>query len=253
MKKIQHEIDKQAITNPLPGLLTESIPDSYFKNLGNIVAETRSVYGSNSKFQTPFLERNDLLPREKTSIGNYQDIHFWNHQKRDWSIPIPSGWEQKAWCYMMNSYCRYSDFQKRLQEDERNEIKFNIQNIDRSILKSETDEEYTLYRCIENDDWMDKTNGIGYVEKAFASYSLNLNHALKYANPDNPILLLLNIQKGTHALYIDESEREVLMPRNTAYIAESIEKIKFSFPTGINTTTLKETIVYNLKIQEKWK
>ena len=226
--------------------------ESYPNGTGNIVSEKQSEYGCNNSFLIPFLEREDLLPGEKTSIGNYQDIHFWNNQKRDWSFEIPENWINKSWCYMINSYCRNPGFKKLTTAGERKEIEFNIQNIDNAISKSETDKEYTLFKGLDNIDWLNKieTNGT-YIEKAFGSYSLKIENALKYTNPNNPILFRLKHKKKKRALYIDKAEHEVLLPRNINCKIKETENSFLPISSIINKTTEKEIIVFDVKILEK--
>lgn len=231
---------------------SENAAELFSNRIGNIVLEKRPEYGSNNSFLCPFLEREDLLPKEKTSIGNYQDIHFWNNQKQDWSFEIPENWVNKSWCFMINSYCRDMEFRNKITVEERKEIEFNIQNIESAISKSITDKEYTLFKGVNDIDWLSKieTNGT-YVEKAFGSYSLKIENALKYVNPDNPILFRLKLNKKSNALYIDESEYEVMLPRNSICIIEKVEKKPHPTPLTINNRRIEETIVYSIEISEE--
>ncbi|MBZ3936413.1 ADP-ribosyltransferase [Methanimicrococcus blatticola] len=214
--------------------------------------EKRPEYGSNNSFLCPFLEREDLLPKEKTSIGNYQDIHFWNNQKQDWSFEIPENWVNKSWCFMINSYCRDLEFRNKITVEERKEIEFNIQNIESAISKSITDKEYTLFKGLGNTDWL---NGIEtdrtYIEKAFGSYSLDINRALKYINTEDPILFQLILKEKSQALYIDDSEEEILLPRNINWKIKEMRKPVLPISSNINKTTDKEITVFEIEILKK--
>lgn len=249
MKKIQYvQYEKTAaeFTD-----LAEFI-EVYPSREGNIVSERRAEYGSRNHFLIPYLERKDLLPREKTSIGNYQDVHSWNDQKNDWSFEIPQNWMNKPWCFMINSYCRDLIFKKSITDEERKEIEFNIQNIDSAISKSKTDKEYTIYKGLNNVDWLNKIEVDGtYTEKAFGSYSLEMENALKYTDLNHPILFQIELRRKSKALYIDTAEYEVLLPRNTICNIEGIEKTTLPIPLTINNQRIEETIVYNLKILEE--
>ncbi|WNY24090.1 hypothetical protein MmiHf6_14190 [Methanimicrococcus hongohii] len=85
--------------------------DDIFKN---IVAETSDKYYS----FIPYQRRKNLTENEKKSIGNYQDVHEENIQKKDWSFPIPKNWERKPFCYVINRFCRDKDFRKILSKNE---------------------------------------------------------------------------------------------------------------------------------------
>ncbi|MDY0266861.1 MAG: hypothetical protein RBQ94_04365 [Methanimicrococcus sp.] len=76
----------------------------------NIVAEKCDPFEEYTIFLIPYTNRKDLTAAEKVCIGNYQDVHFWNEQKKDWSFHIPKNWETKPWCYALNSCCRDESF-----------------------------------------------------------------------------------------------------------------------------------------------
>ena len=76
----------------------------------NIIAEEKAQYVTKNRFLTPYTDRTDLTVVEKICIGNYQDYHPWNEQKKDWSFEIPEGWKEKPWCFAMNTCCRSLEF-----------------------------------------------------------------------------------------------------------------------------------------------
>ncbi|WP_420891265.1 ADP-ribosyltransferase [Methanimicrococcus hacksteinii] len=105
-------------------------------------------------------------------------------------------------------------------------MEFNIQNIDNAIRKSKTDREYTIYRGVTDLSWLKNANvGGTFTEKAFGSFTLDLNRALRYSNPENPIIFQLETEKGTNMLYVDRSENEILRPRESTYEIKKIQKI----------------------------
>ncbi|MDY0266327.1 MAG: ADP-ribosyltransferase [Methanimicrococcus sp.] len=105
-------------------------------------------------------------------------------------------------------------------------IESNIQNIDSAIQKSKADREYTIYRGIKDTDWLkEKYIGGTFTEKAFGSFTLDVNKALEYSNFENPIVLHFEIKKGMNVLYMDENESEMLLPRDLTYKIKKIEKI----------------------------
>ena len=103
-------------------------------------------------------------------------------------------------------------------------IEFNIKHIDSAILKSRHDKNYTIYRGIKSIKWIGNP-GVGdvFTEEAFGSFSLNFYKALEYTNPKSPIILQLKLEAGKNALYMDDSEKEMLRPRNSVYWVAKIE------------------------------
>ncbi|MDV0444759.1 hypothetical protein MmiAt1_02960 [Methanimicrococcus sp. At1] len=76
----------------------------------NVIAEKRELLQEYTTFRIPYTDRKDLSSAEKVCIGNYQDVHFWNKQKKDWNFNLPKNWEIKPWCYAINSCCRDTTF-----------------------------------------------------------------------------------------------------------------------------------------------
>ncbi|WNY24138.1 hypothetical protein MmiHf6_14670 [Methanimicrococcus hongohii] len=191
----------------------------------NIVAEKLDIFRQYSTFLIPYITRRNLTNAEKVCIGNYQDVHFWNFQRQRWSFPLPEKWEMKAWCYVINLCCRNHAFYNSLTEEEKEVIDDNIQNIDSAIRKSKTDKEYFVYRGVSDMNWLENPyEGMAYTEKAYGSFSLNVRNAYQYTSKEEPIIFQLNLKKGINALYLDKSEYEILLPRDTEYIIKKIER-----------------------------
>lgn len=91
-------------------LFKEKIKETTANNIGDIAAENPELFQRYNTFLIPYNERKDLTTAEKVCIGNYQDVHFWNTQKKDWSFSLPKIWETKPWCFAINSCCRNPDF-----------------------------------------------------------------------------------------------------------------------------------------------
>ncbi|MDV0445838.1 hypothetical protein MmiAt1_14380 [Methanimicrococcus sp. At1] len=218
-----------------------------FRNLyGNIVAEKRSVYNS-SKFLTPYFEREDLSSKEKVCIGNYQDFLSRNLQKNDWNFEIPENWMQKSWCYVINSYCRDEKFKEKMTPFEINLVEETIQGIDSAIEKSKTDKEYILYRGVSDLRWLSRPyEGETFCEKAFGSFSSDIEQIQNYINPKNSIIFQLELLPNTNVLYLDSHEKEFLRPRNKTYEITKIEK-RF---IQVKQTDKVETIVYRITEKE---
>ena len=85
-------------------------------------------------------------------------------------------------------------------------VESNIRNIDSAIEK-------------------EKYVGGTFTEKAFGSFTLDLNKALEYSNFENPTVLLFEIKKGMNVLYMDKNEREMLLPRDLTYEIKKIENV----------------------------
>ncbi|WP_316557443.1 ADP-ribosyltransferase [Methanimicrococcus hongohii] len=181
---------------------------------------------------------------EKVEIGNYQDVWPYNVQKRDWSIPIPKNWEDKPWCYVINSSCRFPSFYDSLNKLEKEIILKSIAHIDSAIRKSDVSGNRFVYRGISDPSWMkflDPEND--YTEAAFGSFSLRLESALKYTNSMNPVIFQLQLSNKMKALYVDEAEYEILRPRNSVYKIYKISKKYIQISPNQN----KETTIYYLR------
>ncbi|WNY23691.1 hypothetical protein MmiHf6_10040 [Methanimicrococcus hongohii] len=213
---------------------------------GNIVSEKPRIFDEYSTFFIPYTDRKDLTPSEKTCVGNYQDVHFWNTQKRNWSFKLPKHWETKPWCYAINSCFRDGAFYDLLIDEEKELIDFNIQNLRSAILKSKSDREYFVYRGVTDINWLKNPKvGTTYTDKGFGSFTLDFNRAYQYTDIENPIIFQLKIEKGMNVLFIDRAECEMLRLNNSEYIITDIEKIFFK--KNLN----KETTVYSIEIFKK--
>lgn len=99
--------------------------------------------------------------------------------------------------------------------------------IDSAIEKSHVNVEQNIYRAVQEDDWLlEKYVGGIFCEKAFGSYSLKIENAMSYINPENPIIFRRLLNKNTKALYLDKSEYEILLPRNIENEIITIETVK---------------------------
>lgn len=128
-----------------------------------------------------------------------------------------------------------------LKFDERELIGFNVQNINSAVLKSKADQTYTLYKGLSDSSWLKDLNvGDIFTDKGLGSYSLDYDKAYQYTDPENPVILQLEIEKGMNVLYVDETEREMLRPRDITYEIKKINR-NYLFK-GKNMT-----IVYNTK------
>ncbi|WNY29353.1 hypothetical protein MmiEs2_15800 [Methanimicrococcus stummii] len=200
--------------------------DSGRKNLSGIILETPAEYVVKSKSDIKCIVLEELTSAEKIALGNYQDIHPWNEQKRDWSFEIPEAWHQKAYCYSINNCCRHSDFYDKMKHDEKELIDFHIENLDSAIEKGRVKGNPFVYRGVSGVDWLPEDHSVGteYVDDAYGSFSLKLGKALEYTNSQKPIIFQLKIKPKMKALKIDDSEFEVLRPRKSNYIIVNISK-----------------------------
>ncbi|MDR0768223.1 MAG: hypothetical protein LBE57_07380 [Methanosarcinales archaeon] len=184
----------------------------------SVVAEKPNEYGELLWTLVPYTDRKDLLPIEKYFIGCYQDLYFWNDQKSDWGFEVPNSWKDKPWCYAINSRCRFPNFYDNLANEEKKLIDSAVFNIDNAIRKSKIRGNPFIYRGVSNIDWMKNSNvGGTFEEKAFRSFSLDINQSYQYTDPESPIIFQLQLKDEMKALYIDKGEHEVLRPRDIAY------------------------------------
>jgi len=168
---------------------------------GNVVAEKTETYRTKSeKVYCSLLK--ELTTAEIVSIGNYQDIYPWNDQKSDWSFEIPKHWKSKAYCFAINSCCRCAEFYNALRKEEQEIIDFNLQHLDSAIEKGRIAGNPFIYRGVFDVDWLPKNHGVDteYVDDAFGSFSLRIENALQYTNPEKPIIFRLEVTANMKAL-----------------------------------------------------
>jgi len=168
----------------------------------------------------------ELTLSERAALSNYQDVYPWNDQKQDWSCEIPTNWKQKSYCYVINSCCRSEEFYNSMTKKEQKLIDYNIQNLDSAIEKGRVFGNLFIYRGVKDVKWLPENHDVHteYLEKAYGSFSLNLEIALQYTNENNPIIFQLELSPTMKALRIDEGEFEILRPRKTTYTIVNISK-----------------------------
>ncbi|MBZ3936065.1 ADP-ribosyltransferase [Methanimicrococcus blatticola] len=117
-------------------------------------------------------------------------------------------------------------------------IEFYIEHLDRAIQKSKIKKDFWAFRGVSELSWL-KYLAVGevFTEDAFGSFSADLETAYKYTNPNNPIIFRLKINDKMEALYIDETENEILRPRNRKYKIIEIFKEKTDETVSINKET----------------
>ncbi|WNY24016.1 hypothetical protein MmiHf6_13410 [Methanimicrococcus hongohii] len=193
------------MNDPVMEKITENEIISRVKNrFGNVVAEEPAAYRTkNEKDEKTYcflLE--ELTNTEMVAIGNYQDIHPWNDQKQNWSFETPEHWKTKAYCFAINSCCRFPDFYNDLMKEEQELIDFNFQHLDSAIEKGRILGNPFIYRGVYDVDWLPKNHTIGteYIEDAYGSFSLKLENALQYTNPENPIIFRLEVTENMKVL-----------------------------------------------------
>ncbi|MDL2260738.1 ADP-ribosyltransferase [Methanimicrococcus sp. OttesenSCG-928-J09] len=128
--------------------------------------------------------------------------------------------------------------------EERELVDFNVQCIDSAIEKSKVKGMKYIYRGVFDTRWLRNPKiGSIYTDKAFGSYSLKIENAIQYTDPLNPIIFQFEIEDEIQALYIDESECEILRSRNISY---EIVAIEYEMVRGINNLYMIAT-VYTIK------
>jgi len=106
---------------------------------------------------------------------------------------------------------------------------FITEHLDHAIAESDTDEEIILFRGISPGFAETVLSNAAYNETAFASTSYDITIPLVtygsrgddgYSN-----VLLLSRSPGDHLLYINEGEREVLLPRDLTWQVVAVKEI----------------------------
>ncbi|WNY24019.1 hypothetical protein MmiHf6_13440 [Methanimicrococcus hongohii] len=165
----------------------------------NYVAESSGTYTieKKQKFQNiQCLLIKKPTNRELVALGDYQDVHPWNTQKLDWSFEIPEDRKQKAWCYVINSCCRFRKFYKSMTREEQKLVNSQNRHLDKLIKKGRILGSPTIYRGVFDVNWLPENHGEGtiYTDDAYGSFSLELENAYQYVNPEKPILFQLILE-----------------------------------------------------------
>jgi hypothetical protein len=197
----------------------------------------------------PYYLRPDLTADEIKAVGAYQYLYPNNIQKMDWSFEIPSHWKSKSWCYAINSYCRFPEFQSVPAADEIHLIKEKINYIDSAVSKSHIPKSDFIFKGFYDIDWLFPNRpGSNYTDKAFGSFSFHMDQALAYTNSKKPILFQLFLKPEMSGLFLDFTEYEVLRPRHSSYIIIDI------FVQNVKTENINtDAIIYLIEERNQHK
>lgn len=172
----------------------------------------------------PFYSRADLSLNEKEAIKHYRDLTF---PQYNWHYQLNSNRKQ-ADCDMINKCLRGMINTSKLTKDEKIFLKSLRKNLDTAISKSHIDKATYVYRGINWYHGFD--NEYSYLnvvtDKAYNSSSISKSKAMGYASisPNGyKIIIAIILLPGDNALYIDNVEKEYLLPRNNKYKVFKIE------------------------------
>lgn len=121
------------------------------------------------------------------------------------------------------NYLRATPEQQKTQYSEAKQIFFNFitKNLDATIAASPQIEDLILFRGINPTVTKSVLNNGTYIEPAYpsTSYDITLSLILFGTRGDDGYknVLVMNRSKGKDSLFIDEEEREFLLPRNTEW------------------------------------
>jgi hypothetical protein len=120
------------------------------------------------------------------------------------------------------NYLRATPEEQKTKYSEAKQIFFNFitPNLDYAINASPLHETQVLYRGVSPAVAAIILNNASYIEKAYPSFTYDIAFGLDFVRPSPDgfkNILVIQREKGQDALFINEDEREYLLPRNTSW------------------------------------
>ncbi len=131
---------------------------------------------------------------------------------------------------VINSYLRDPEVRKNTNASEKVRIEGLISNLDYAEGKSRLVNQAVLFRGIGGAFADQIRNQSRYTELGYASTSYDFSVTYRYANENQrdsegyANILVLQRQSGDHALFVDERERELIIPKGTTW--DLIKEVK---------------------------
>ena len=174
----------------------------------------------------PFTDLTDLTHEEKQALRYYQDI---GNPQHNWDVEIPKDEPHKD-CYVINNALRDAEFRNSLSSHDVKLATSLTVLLDNAIEKSVTVQKTSLVKGLDNADWIrSKKVGEYYVDDGFGSYAVAKEHALKYAkiqSDGSRVFIYRDIEKNKHAVYMGDTEGEMLLPRSRKYVIARISRVE---------------------------
>ena len=105
-----------------------------------------------------------------------------------------------------------------------------ISLLDSAVSKSVLPEGLNVIRGLADPKWVSEfCVGDVYIERAYGSYSLSVDSALRYARTNDSgkmVFLARTLEKGERALYLGHKEEEMLVERGCEYRIDEISPVK---------------------------
>ena len=121
-----------------------------------------------------------------------------------------------------------------------------ISLLDSSIEKSVLPDGLNVIRGLYDSRWTSQLQEDDvYIERAYGSYSLSVNAALRYARVNaegKMVFLARTLERGERALYLGHKEEEMLVERGCTYLIDEISPVE----KGVLSPDC-EAIVYMLR------
>ncbi len=177
-----------------------------------------------------------------------------------------------AWWMNPKFYANTSEYRSYLRASPENKLRlytpetriffdFITENLDIALNESILDETLILYRGISGSIVNKIMNNSEYIEPAYASTAYDITVSLDIFGNRSPDgyqnVLVLQRPGGEHALYINEDEREFLLPRNSKWdVIKTINienlTVNADFPLyGSNSTAAQFNKVRLMYIRER--
>ena len=184
----------------------------------------------------------DLLSdAERDAVLSFQDLG--SHQD-SWDVSAPDPVHVN--CSIVNSYLRFPEFVQAMSSADLRLCEELISLLDSAVSKSVLPEGLNVIRGLYDSRWTSQLQEDDvYIERAYGSYSLSVNAALRYARVNaegKMVFLARTLERGERALYLGHKEEEMLVERGCTYLIDEISPVE----KGVLSPDC-EAIVYMLR------
>ena len=184
----------------------------------------------------------DLLSdAERDAVHSYQDLGLERHV---WDVAAPD--EIHRTCSIINSYLRFSAFRNQMSRADVYQCENLIALLDSAVSKSVLPARLNVIRGLYDSRWTEGlVEGDVYIERAYGSYSLSVDSALRYARMDEDgkmVFLARSLKPDENALYLGCKEEEMLTGRGCKYRIDEISHVEKGLLSPVC-----ESIVYMLR------
>lgn len=165
-----------------------------------------------------------LNSAEQDAVLSFQDL---GSKQSSWDVQAPDPVHIN--CSIVNSYLRFPKFRSQMSEADIQLCEEIISLLDSAVSKSVLPAGLNVIRGLADSRWTEGLlEGDTYRERAYGSYSLSVDAALRYARINDEgkmVFLARTLEKGETALYLGQKEEEMLVGRGCEYVVKEISEV----------------------------